>query len=71
VSFIPPPITSRRTSPFLRAERHADADFLAALRDAVSHHAVDADRREQQGDAGEDGEEAAAFKAWRASERAT
>ena len=36
----------------LRAERDADADFARALRHAVRHHAVEPDRREQDGDAG-------------------
>ena len=31
-----------------RAERHADADLVRALRHEVRHHAVDADRRQQQ-----------------------
>src|SRR4029453_12711734 len=38
----------------LRAERHADADFLGALRDGVSHHAVDAERGEQERGEAED-----------------
>src|SRR4029434_3607259 len=38
----------------LRAERHADANFLGALRDGVSHYAVDAERGEQERGAAED-----------------
>ena len=37
----------------LRAERDAQADLVRALRDGVRHHAVDADRGEQQREAGE------------------
>ena len=38
-------------------ERHADADFARPLRHRVRHHAVDADRREGAGHAGEDAEQ--------------
>ena len=34
----------------LRAQRHADADFVCALRDGVGHHTVDSDRRQHQGE---------------------
>ena len=34
-----------------RAERQAQAEFRAAARDAVGHHAIEADAREQQRDA--------------------
>ena len=36
----------------IRAKGHADAEFLGALRDAVSDHAVDADAREHQSKCG-------------------
>jgi hypothetical protein len=36
--------------PSLRAQRHPDADLVRALRDEVRHRAIDADRRQQQGD---------------------
>ena len=47
-SVIPCLTTSREHIDSLRAERHADADFLGALRDRVSHHAVNADGGEEQ-----------------------
>ena len=37
-----------------RAERDADADLVRSLRDRVGHHAINADRGEQQRDAGKD-----------------
>ena len=40
----------------LRTERHAHADFAGALSDRVRHGAVDADRCQHHGDAGEDSE---------------
>ena len=36
----------------LGAERHADADLLRALRDGVGGHRIEADRRQDDGDAG-------------------
>ena len=38
----------------LRAERHANADFVGPLHDEERHHAVNADRSEDEGDRGED-----------------
>ena len=34
----------------LRAERHANADFTGALHHAVSHHAVNSDRGDDERD---------------------
>ena len=42
---------------FLRTERHANSDFMGALRDRVSHHAVDAERGEQERGTAEDRKE--------------
>jgi hypothetical protein len=42
----------------LRAESHAHADLLRALRNGVGHHAVEADGGQQQGDGAEHGHEA-------------
>ena len=41
----------------LGAERHAQTDFGRALRDDERHHAVNPERREQQGDGAEAAEE--------------
>ena len=41
----------------LRAERHAHADLARALLDGVGDRAVDADRREEERDAGENAEQ--------------
>ena len=40
----------------LRAERHAHADFLRPLRDGIGGHGIQADRRQDDGDAGKDRE---------------
>ena len=40
-----------------RAERHADADFVGALRHRVRDHAVDAERGEDQRERGEEGQQ--------------
>ena len=36
-----------------RAQGHANADFVRALRDGIAHHAINSDRGEQRGDDGE------------------
>ena len=56
VSNQPLPEDERQHLRALRAERHADADLLRALHHGVGEHAVDADRRQQTGDAGEHAE---------------
>ena len=46
--------TIRITSPLLRAERHADPDLAVAPPHAVGQHAVDADARQEERQAGEE-----------------
>ena len=41
----------------LRADRHPQPDLLRALADGVGDHAVEADRREEERDAGEQPEQ--------------
>src|SRR5262247_2298565 len=53
--FMPCPITRRSTS--RRAERHANADLVQPLRHRVTHHAVDADGRQQHRDGGKQTEQ--------------
>src|SRR6478672_2758680 len=38
----------------LRAESHADADLMRALRDEKRHHSIDSNRREHQREPGKD-----------------
>src|SRR5262249_56010087 len=41
----------------LRAERDTDTDFARPLRDGISHHAVEAERGEQNGDGRKSGKQ--------------
>ena len=43
----------------LRAERHPHADLLGALPDGISHHAIQADRGEEERERGENREQVA------------
>jgi hypothetical protein len=43
--------------PWARSERHADANLLSPMLHGIRHHAIDADRGQEQSNPGEDVEE--------------
>ena len=49
--------TIQRTWAALRAEGHADSEFVGVLRDRVGDDAVESDEREDEGERGEDSKE--------------
>ncbi len=51
--------------PLARPKREPQADFSRSSRDGVRHHAVDANRRQKNGDAREDGEQRRSESAFR------